>query len=278
MFQNRGLVIATMHAKEQVIAPLLESELGVLCSIISDLNTDALGTFTGETERVSNPISTARAKCLLALQKSDADIAVASEGSFGAHPDIFFAKANEEIVLLLDMKYGLEIVGKILTIETNFDGKEVNSLKELLDFAHSIHFPSHGLIMRSEQNSKVGIIKGIREWDKLEYYFEQFIHQFGKAWIETDMRAMHNPTRMEVIRRATFNLIENIKSCCPNCSMPGFVVCKVNLGLPCSLCGRPTSAALSLNYSCSHCAFSENKLRTDGKVAEDPMYCDYCNP
>ena len=51
MFEGRKLLIATKHKKEIVIAPILEKELGVTCFVAPDLDTDELGTFTGEVER-----------------------------------------------------------------------------------------------------------------------------------------------------------------------------------------------------------------------------------
>jgi hypothetical protein len=278
LFDKRSLIIATMHEKERVIAPLFESEFGVVCSVLKNLNTDVLGTFSGEVERVDDPMATVRAKCLLALKQSGADLVVASEGSFGAHPEIFFAKANEEIVMLLDLKNGLEIVGKTLTTETNFDGKEVGSWKELQDFAESVQFPSHGLILRDKQNGISNLVKGITDWHTLESNFENFISQYGSAWAETDMRAMYNPTRMQAIRLATEQLIENIKSLCPVCETPGFTVRETRSGLPCSLCSSPTRSIKSLQYNCSYCGFTEERARQDGKTSEDPMYCDICNP
>lgn len=277
-FENRTLVIATMHKKEEVIAPIFETELGVSCSIVKNVNTDTLGTFSGEVERNADPVSTVRAKCLLAMKESGADLVVASEGSFGAHPEIFFAKANEEIVMLLDIKNGLEITGKILTTETNFDGKAVSDWRELKAFAESVFFPTHGLIIREHQNGVSGIIKGIRDWQTLESTFNDFMASYGSAWVETDMRAMHNPTRMQAIRLATEQLIENIKSLCPVCETPGFAVHETKAGLPCSLCKSPTRSIKNLHYNCSYCGFSEDRARTDGRLSEDPMYCDVCNP
>ena len=67
MFKGRKLVIATKHEKEKVIAPILEKELGVKCFVAPDLDTDLLGTFTGEVERKDDPIITARKKCLIAM-------------------------------------------------------------------------------------------------------------------------------------------------------------------------------------------------------------------
>ena len=89
MFEGRPLIIATKHEKEKVIAPILEKELGVKCFLALDLDTDKLGTFSGEVERHDDPITTARKKCLLAMELTNCDLAVASEGSFGPHPTIF---------------------------------------------------------------------------------------------------------------------------------------------------------------------------------------------
>lgn len=36
------------------------------------------------------------------------------------------------------------------------------------------------------------------------------------------MRLVFNPTRMNVIEKVTEQLVEKIKSVCPNCKIPGF--------------------------------------------------------
>jgi hypothetical protein len=59
LFKNRRLLIATKHEKEKVIAPLLEQNLGVICFVNENFDTDLLGTFTGEIEEL-DPIATAR--------------------------------------------------------------------------------------------------------------------------------------------------------------------------------------------------------------------------
>ena len=63
MFKGRNLIIATKHGKEKVIAPIVEKELGVKCFVTKDLDTDILGTFTGEVERKDDPLTAARKKC-----------------------------------------------------------------------------------------------------------------------------------------------------------------------------------------------------------------------
>ena len=102
MFSGRKLLIATKHQKEKAIAPFLEKELGVKCFVAENFDTDILGTFTGEVERKDDPITTARNKCLIAMELNHFDLAIASEGSFGSHPSIFFVHADEEIIFLIN--------------------------------------------------------------------------------------------------------------------------------------------------------------------------------
>jgi len=51
LFSDRLAVLATMHQKERVIAPLLERELGIKVIVPPDFNTDIFGTFTREVKR-----------------------------------------------------------------------------------------------------------------------------------------------------------------------------------------------------------------------------------
>ena len=110
MFKGRKLIIATKHGKEKVIAPFLEQGLGVKCFVAIDLDTDKLGTFTGEVERNDDPLTTARNKCYMAMDLTNCDLAIASEGSFGPHPTIFFIPADDEILIFVDKINGVEII------------------------------------------------------------------------------------------------------------------------------------------------------------------------
>jgi hypothetical protein len=47
------------------------------------------------------------------------------------------------------------------------------------------------------------------------------LEKFNNLYVETDMRAMYNPSRMTVIQNATKKLVEKINSCC-HCNIPGF--------------------------------------------------------
>jgi hypothetical protein len=164
LFHDRKLIIATMHGKEAVIAPLIKKTFGVDCITPNTFNTDFFGTFTGEIERTLTPIETLKHKCKAAMDLYDMDLGIANEGSFGAHPALYFVPADEELMILIDRKNDLEIVVKHISTKTNFSGKFINSLNELNIFAKSIGFPDHALIIRQEQASKEGIHKNIQDW------------------------------------------------------------------------------------------------------------------
>ena len=278
MFEGRSIVIATKHQKEQVIAPVFEKELGVNCFIVPNLDTDQLGTFTGVVERKSDPITTARNKCVVAMELSNCDLAIASEGSFGPHPNISFIPADDEFLIFIDKKNGVEIIARELSTETNFNGAIVTTQETLMEFARKVKFPSHGLILRNSRETFNGMKKGITEPAQLLAAFNHLIENFNTAYVETDMRAMYNPTRMGVIEAVAKKLVEKIKSTCPACHIPGFGITEVKQGLPCEICNYPTQSTLSYLYICQKCGFNQEEKYPKGKKTEDPMYCDMCNP
>ncbi|WP_026904716.1 DUF6671 family protein [Pedobacter glucosidilyticus] len=278
MFNGRKLIIATKHKKEMVIAPVLEKELGVKCFIDENFDTDTLGTFTGEVERCLDPIETAREKCLRAMKLNNCDLGLASEGSFGPHPSLFFVNADDEFLIFIDQKMGIEIIARELSTVTNFNGKHISDEKELLAFASEIGFPQHALILRPSKDTFEDIHKGIVDTETLIATFHHLYKHYQSVYAETDMRALYNPTRMGIIEKATYKLLRKIQSLCPKCQMPGFDVTDAKPGLKCSLCGLPTKSTLSYVYTCKHCEFSKEELYPHQKTTEDPTYCDYCNP
>lgn len=278
MFGGRTLLIATKHKKEQVIAPTLEAVLRVVCITPQDFDSDQFGTFTGEIERTFDPITTARKKCEWAMEKYQVDLAIASEGSFGPHPEAFMVPANEERLLLLDHKYNLEITAVTLTTKTNFNGAAITDREALTAFAKQALFPSHALILRKSKNNADAVIKGITDWHELYSHFDEYSSKYGKAYVETDMRAMFNPTRMQVIEQTTQKLLQKIQSQCPQCQTPGFDVTQVIKGLPCAFCGLPTTSILSWVKTCKVCSHHQTEKYPQGKTTEDPMFCNVCNP
>ncbi|MDK2842882.1 MAG: hypothetical protein PWQ17_2388 [Anaerophaga sp.] len=277
-FRGRKAVIATKHRKEDVIAPIFEDELGLICVIPNDLDTDRLGTFSGEVERKDDPITVLRKKCLMAIEATGINLAIANEGSFGAHPTIFFAHADDELIMLMDRENGIEIIERELSLNTNFDGSEIKSENELIEFSNKIGFPSHGIILKKEKNIYSNIIKESKTLEELIQNYHKIRNEDGTAYAETDMRAMHNPTRMKIIEQAAIKLVKKAKSLCPSCSTPGFGIVDAVKGLPCEMCGLPTWSTLKHIYLCQKCTYQMEKEFPFEKHVEDPQYCDFCNP
>jgi hypothetical protein len=278
LFKGRKLIIATKHHKERVIAPIMEKALDVECFVNNTFDTDRLGTFSGEVKRELDPLATARKKCLMAMEASNCDLGVASEGSFGPHPSLFFASADDEFLVFIDKKHDLEIIVRELSTETNFNGKSLTSEEELWEFAQLTKFPSHGLILKPSKDETTEIAKGINAKETLLSTFRYLQSKYGEVYVETDMRAMYNPSRMAVIALAAEKLAEKIQSVCPKCHTPGFGVTDAIAGLPCDLCSMPTATVKTLIYKCSNCNYKEERPPSHGKTTEDPTYCDYCNP
>jgi hypothetical protein len=282
LFSNRVAILATMHQKQIVIAPILEQELGIEVRVPENFNTDIFGTFTREVKRSGTQIAAARLKAQKALELTGATLAIASEGSFAPHPSLPYLYSNREIVILLDQENDLEIIGEELSLETNFSHQVMDNIQQAYDFATKIGFPEHGLVVSCQQIAKDSndIIKGITTEAQLISAWNWAWNNSpdGKVYLETDMRAMYNPTRMKNIEKATYNLLTKIKSHCPQCNLPGFDITKKISGLPCAICAMPTSLLHSVIYQCQKCSFSQEKLFPDGIDFADPGQCMYCNP
>jgi hypothetical protein len=282
LFTNRVAVLATMHQKERVIAPLLEQELGIKVIVPQDFNTDIFGTFTREVKRPGNQIEAARLKAEKVLEITGEKLAIASEGSFSPHPAVPYLSCNREVVILLDKIHNLEIIGEEFSTETNHNYRVVESVEEAFDFAHKVGFPEHALVVMFDESPKNSneIIKGINTEQKLVDAVNFALNNSpnAKVHLETDMRAMYNPTRMQNIEKATRDLVKKINSFCPNCSMPGFEITQTIKGLPCELCYMPTLLTRSAISECKKCGFSQEKLFPNNKEFADPAQCMYCNP
>ncbi len=281
LFHGRVAVVATMHGKERVIAPLLHAELG-LSADVAALDTDAFGTFTRERPRVGHARDAAHQKARAALAaRPDADFALASEGSFGPHPHLPFVAAGAELVLLTDRTGELELWGSDLTFETNFAARLVASLDEARTFADQARFPSHALVIMGalgeDADASVALHKGVTDVGALERYLRPLLDTHGHAWLETDMRAHLNPTRMASIERATRDLCRAAHSRCPQCARPGFVAVDAVAGIPCAVCGTLSRRIRADLLGCVGCGHREERPRA-GPQTVPPGECDRCNP
>lgn len=280
LYQDKICVLATLHEKEKAIAPAFSDLLGMEV-IKAEIDTDVLGTFTGEIERKGTPLECAREKCKLAVKESKFGIGLSSEGSFGPHPYIPFLTCNHEILYFMDLERGFEIHQSILSTKTNHCAEAFSDPGQLKAFCDRALFPSHGLIVRPNTWSKNKLIyKGIKTYDQLEEAFFKCcrLSEDGKALVETDMRAHMNPTRMAVIKELADSLAMRLATPCPECHNPGWGLVETKKGLKCEICGLKTDLVEFEILGCPKCLHQEIQPRKDGLTQADPRYCEGCNP
>lgn len=289
--EHKNVVVATMHNKQEAIMPIFKSK-DITWIDAENLNTDRFGTFSGEIPRKRSALETVIEKAKLAVSLTNADVAIANEGSFGAHPNIPWIPSDTEIMVWYDAKNEVTIRETLVSIETNFSKKVISTKAELFEFAKKAKFPSHQLILRPKVNSihsnsslkLVGqteiIFKDFSGYSDLEICFERCwdASPTGEIIIETDMRADRNPTRMKVIQQLARSLNKRIDCKCPMCDNPGFGLVHTIEGLPCSSCTIPTTLVHFEIHACNYCNYSEKKKRRDGLEYASPSECGICNP
>jgi hypothetical protein len=187
---------------------------------------------------------------------------------------------NREIVFLLDQKHNFSVYGEFLSTDTNFRHQEISSYEQAYEFALKVGFPDHAIVLMSDAktSAKEAIYKGINSEDLLKESVYELLKRSPQIHIETDMRSLYNPTRMNNIAKATEELVRKLQQLCPHCNFVNFDVVKKIKGLPCELCGLPTQVTRAHVYLCDRCQFQQEVLFPDQVQFADPMYCSYCNP
>lgn len=280
-FVDRVLGVATMHGKERVIGPALMKALPIAgYQAIPEVDTDRFGAFSGEVQRQLDPRATAIEKAKHGAEVSGMELVIASEGSFGPYPPAPFISCNEEFLALYDARDGAVFEHKHLTLETNFGGEACSTPAQVTAFAQRMRFPEHALVLRSTEHWRADSVqvKGIHQHEELLRTANDLLAAHGTVWVETDMRAMCNPTRMKMIGATAERFAAELIRTCPRCSHFYFRITSAVPGLPCGLCGSPTESVRSFVRHCQQCDFTTEEPRTDGKQVEEPQFCGYCNP
>lgn len=278
---SRQAVLATKHAKERAIARPFRVALGLELVATPDLDTDLLGTFSGEVPRVGAALDVCERKARLGMAVTGLPFGLASEGSFGPHPFFPFMPAGIEIMTFVDDERSFVLSESFLAERTNYAHREARSIDDLANWLPAIRFPSHALIVRTKSDG-VGapVEKGIVSIDRLRAAIARAAatSNDGVAWVETDMRAHLNPTRMATIRRLAFRLARRLATPCPACAAPGWGQTGTIPGLPCDFCGTPTEMVRYQIFSCVTCNHREEKPRPDSRISTLQQHCPYCNP
>lgn len=280
-YLGRTAALATKHGKERLIARPLWAAVGLEVVVPESIDTDQLGTFSGEVERSGSPLDTALRKARLGMAALGLPLGLASEGSFGPHPYAPFVALNHELLLFVDDEAGFQVAERLVTEQTNYSHTDAASVEELAAFLSRARFPSHALIVRPKSGFMPGsLFKGIQSAEALAAAVQQCarLSADGLAHVETDMRAHLNPTRRRAIRTLVVRLARRLQQCCPSCHTPGWGVVDLERGLPCEWCGCRTDLVKAEILGCPRCEHRTSRPRSEGPDRAPAQYCPVCNP
>lgn len=277
-FRHSKIAFLTKHKKEIAVSPLVKNYLGTEIELVSGFDTDELGTFTREKKRNQSQIETARIKAEKAIELSGCSIGMGSEGSFCTDPYVGMMPWNTEMIVLLDKKNGIEIVGIEQRAFKSIQ-KAVKSKSELEKLLIDLDFPNNNLILRPNHENDPLIIKDFVDEKNIFQTFQKLIKSSdnGLVFVENDHRAHRSVSRMESIKFAAVDLMIKCHSLCPDCSTPGFWVNRGEGGLPCEYCGEISESFQFIVYKCTKCLCEKKVLRTDVQTVSQ-QYCSACNP
>ncbi|MDM7861503.1 hypothetical protein QTP81_12950 [Alteromonas sp. ASW11-36] len=275
--------IATLHHKDRYIAAPLQSALQWQVTAYTDFDTDALGTFSGEIQRKLAPLDCAIEKARQALNAESVDFGLGNEGSFNADP-FMLCTVNQELVVAVDEQGEVLATGKH-TAPINIDIIELaahdwsSKSTEVDEFIQRLPTNQAAiLIAKDQQQAIVEVHKPLLEQSAIFVALDQASSNPNVWLLELtyDLRAMHCPQRQVNITRAAEDLARRLTHHCPSCSAVDFVAEDSIAGLPCELCGSPTSATKAIIARCKHCGYEETTA-VSAAVASAAQ-CSLCNP
>ena len=277
-YVHKRIALTTKHDKLRFIKPAFDEYVG--CELFEvNLDTDQLGTFSGEIERIAPPLETAIQKARLGMKETGLLLGIASEGSVGPDSVVPFIHSNIERLILVDDEKGIVITETHRSFDITVATITAAPDQDLTSFLEKADFPNHALIVRPNTQIKSNCIKGITNYEQLMGAIDisSQLSPNGFVVIESDLRAMHSPSRQRNIEEVAKLLAMRVNLLCPNCQIPGWGRVGYEKGLNCSECELENPDAIRQEkLGCVKCDHVEL-----GKVIAsvlDPAQCNFCNP
>jgi hypothetical protein len=270
--------LATIHSKELAIAPPFRRLMGAEVVVAPNLDTDTLGTFSGEVPRPDALVETSLLKAELVFNTMDVDCAVASEGSYGPIDRVPLNPGGMEIMAFVDRKRGLRMVETLATHRTNWRLMKFQAGDPAVPEAVKLlGFPNYGVFVICGSDGSHPL-KGLTTLGEVVAAVDQEARRSadGTALVIADMRAHRNPTRMKVLRALAWKLARRLKTLCPRCDAPGFGHIQSRRGLPCETCGAPTHLIHFEIDGCQACGHALSRPRKDGRLTASRLSCRAC--
>ena len=265
------LAFLTQHGKLAAVqAPLRLA--GYETHLVDGFDTDTLGTFTGETARSGNQLEAATAKAKMAARLAGVRFGLGSEGSFGPDPHVGLSPWGRELLVWWDAQAQRAVFAVVQGPQTNYAQVTVSNLQQAQDFATQVGFPAHGIIVGKP--GEIVFSKNCDTLARLVQQVEQGLHA-GPLWLETDMRAHRNPTRMGQIAQCAQQLASLLQRHCPACNAPGFGEETPIAGAVCESCALPTAALRAKRVQCNACGHAQV---IELQASVPASRCERCNP
>lgn len=277
-YANQRIGLATIHAKEQAVAPPFRRLLGAEVVLAPDVDTDRLGTFSGEVPRPGPIVETCALKAEMTFRTLDVDCAIASEGSYGPIDRVPLNPAGVETMAFIDRRRGVRIIETLATHRTNWRLWRFKARDPLAPAAvKAMGFPEYGVFVICGSDDRHPI-KGLSTVDDVVAAIDQEASRSedGQAIVISDMRAHRNPMRMKVLRALAWKLARRLQRLCPACEAPGFGHIESRRGLPCECCGEPTDWIDFEVDGCSACGHATARSRRDGRRTAPKLSCRAC--
>ncbi len=278
-YAGQSAVLATKHAKLPLIAPPLARAVGLSIDAVA-VDTDTLGTFSGEIPRTGPPLETAIRKARLGMQAAGLGLGLASEGSIGPDPAMPFLTSDRELVVLVDDNAGIVIWDAYTSYDIVAATTTARPGDDLGQFIAEADFPVHRLVVRPNQGPVQPLHKGVDSRAALDTAIAQAAAAAtdGCARIETDLRAHACPSRQPVIAGAAERLAQRVAVRCPSCSAPGWGCVDILMGVPCDWCGTEVDQPRAEIDGCPACDHQEVRALVGTDATGDPGTCPVCNP
>jgi transcription elongation factor Elf1 len=157
--------------------------------------------------------------------------------------------------------------------------KQILCWDELATLLSKAQFPNHYLVVRPDDEYHLECRKRIETIESLReaYDWATNLSKKENVFVENDLGAHTNPTRMSIILKATQDLAKKMTYLCPECEAPGFSTTENKKGLCCSRCGVPTNLPIANIWWCMKCGHKKEVATVDQTHA-DPSRCNYSNP
>ena len=275
MYSDQRAVLTSKHQKLPLIAPHFQEHLNLDVVEVA-LDTDLLGTFSGEVPRTGTPLETAIAKARLGMAEANSLLGIASEGTIGPDPLVPFAISNIEVLVFIDDQLGLVVSETHRSLDIAHGSFTTTTGQDLQEFLTKVGFPNQGLIVRPGAGLPA-VAKGITGEPELQEAISEALAASGLAHLECDYRAMHSPTRRLNISFAAKQLAQRIANHCAECNMPGWGKLSYERGLSCEGCGEFDGDAVTAELlGCVSCSHTElNRVISESL---SPARCQSCNP